>query len=426
MLERARREYSDCSNRVEALSTSKAEILIGYDAPGMMRAATICHWGRSGSVLLASYLDNHPDIITLPNQTSEYIYHFYRDYPTLSLWEKLVVYPFYSASKKGNAGDFFLRNNPDGDYAIEREDYFASTVALARMYRDLPEEALNSRAWFFRSVHLAYFAALGKRADNPRPLMVSAQHWFSEELAAMLAEDFPGAQFLHTIRDPISAFDSWLERHFTWQFGDGPPKGGKYLSPSFDAYKNLLSWDKAHRGAGTRTRAVRFEDMHLRPEELMRKLAAWLQVRFLPSMVESTLSGRPYIVKSGGVSWVGANPKNARRRSGNLSLFDRLLLFALLRRNFKVWDYPESRVFGWRLIGWAVIAFGALIPTRRELTNARLNATLQAGPALREGRRLFASLLPLFVIKRRVQFAVLIWCEAADRTVGKRAPMKII
>ena len=53
----------------------------------MTRAATICHWGRSGSVLLASYLDNHPDIITLPNQTSEHLYQFYQDYPGLSVWK---------------------------------------------------------------------------------------------------------------------------------------------------------------------------------------------------------------------------------------------------------------------------------------------------------------------------------------------------
>ena len=31
--------------------------------------------------------------------------------------EKLIVYPYYSVSKRGNAGDYFLKDNPDGDYA---------------------------------------------------------------------------------------------------------------------------------------------------------------------------------------------------------------------------------------------------------------------------------------------------------------------
>lgn len=426
VLQQAHFEFEQCRVRADTLVASKEEIVAGYDPAGMLRAATICHWGRSGSVLLASYLDDHPDIITLPNQTSEHFYHFYADYADLPVWQKLIAYPFYSASKRGGAGDYFLNPNPDGDYAIERDDYFSSVIALARLYGRLPHETINSRQWFVRLAHIAYAAALGRKAANPRPLMITAQHWFHERYAALLNEDFPGAQFIHSIRDPISGFDSWLERHFTWQFRDSPVQFEKYCSPALDAYINLLSWDAAHRGAELRTRAVRFEDLHLRPEETMRKLAVWLGVRFGASMTQSTLNGRPYVFTAGGVSWVGANPKNVHRRSSNLSRFDQSLLFALLHGNFKAWSYPEPMPFSWRLIRWGVIIAGVIVPTRMEIANARLNVAIQAAPASRAGRARFACLLPLILVKRRIRFSLLIVHQALLRSIGKRVPMTII
>ena len=161
---------------------AKLALLRDYDPPGMDRAATICHWGRSGSVLLASYFDGHDDIITLPNQTSEYAYPFCREYQSLSLWEKLVAYPAYSQVRKGNAGDFFLKHNPDGDFAVEPVHYFASVQALFAIYGDNPAVGLHARRRFFQFLHVAYAGALDRPRVNPRPLMISAQHWINSEL----------------------------------------------------------------------------------------------------------------------------------------------------------------------------------------------------------------------------------------------------
>ena len=280
ILQLAARQYREHQDAARSLVPAKLALLRDYDAAGMDRAATICHWGRSGSVLLASYFDGHDDIITLPNQTSEYAYPFCGEYRSLSLWEKLIAYPAYSQIRKGNAGDLFLKNNPDGDFAVEPVHYFASVQALFAIYGDNPVVDLQARRRFFQFLHVAYAGALGRPAVNPRPLMISAQHWVNDELAQALVEDFPDARFLHTIRDPISALDSWLERHFIWQFRDNPDLTSGYRYPAFDALRELLSWDAGHRGLEKRTRAIRFEDMHLAPERTMRRLAEWLGVPY--------------------------------------------------------------------------------------------------------------------------------------------------
>ena len=119
---------------------------------------------RSVSVLLASYYDGHDDIITLPNQTSEYAYPFCREYQSLSLWEKLVAYPAYSQMRKGNAGDLFLKDNPDGDFAVEPVHYFASVQALFAIYGGNPAVGPARAAQVFQFLHVAYAGAL----DRPR------------------------------------------------------------------------------------------------------------------------------------------------------------------------------------------------------------------------------------------------------------------
>jgi hypothetical protein len=389
-------------------------------------AATICHWGRSGSVLLASYFDGDDDVIALPNQTSEYAYPFCGEYASLSIWEKLVAYPAYSQVRKGNAGDFFLKSNPDGDFAIDPAHYFAAVQALFAIYGNEPALGLDSRRRFFQFLHVAYAGALDRPAVNPRPLMISAQHWVNDDLARAFIEDFPDARFLHTIRDPISAFDSWLERHFVWQFEDNADVAGRYRYPAFDAFNDLLSWDAGHARMQARTRAVRFEDMHLAPEQTMRRLAAWLGIPYRACMLDSTLNGRPYVVVAGGRRWVGPNPDNAGRRSKNLDALDRLVIFSVLHRNFSEWQYPFPRFLRHRSVRIFIVLVGMLIPGKMERVNIKNVLRLQMTAALRERRFAMAISAPCVLLLRRLRTMGLLLHAAAARSAGKIRPMQVI
>lgn len=426
ILKSAAHSYREHTEAARALVAAKLAILRRYDAPGMDRAATICHWGRSGSVLLASYFDGHEDIITMPNQTSEYAYPFFKDYRSLSIWDKLIAYPAYSAIKKGNAGNLFLKNNPDGNFAIEAADYYASVEALRMIYGDRESDDLETRRRFFQFLHVAYAGALEKPAADPRPWMISAQHWINAELAHAFVEDFPDARFLHTIRDPVSALDSWLERHFIWQFEQNEDLAAGYRYPAFDAMRDLLSWDTGHRGMQERTRAVRFEDMHLAPEATMRRLAEWLGIQYRPCMLESTLNGNPYVVEAAGRRWVGPNPDNARRRSKNLNVIDRMMVFAVLHPNFVQWKYEHPRCVRRLLIRACIIALCLLIPTKMEIVNARNILLLNAPAALRKHRFAAACSAPVMLTMRRLRMMWLLAAAAVTRGMGTKEPMRVI
>jgi hypothetical protein len=427
----AARVYGAEQEALPALVAHKLELVRQYDVGGMNRAANICHCGGSGSLLLASYLDGHPDIVMLPMLTGTSIYQFFEAYGSLSVWEKLVAYPEYATLKQKSDGHFFLKDNPTGDFAIGRADYYASIHALYAAYGDMPESWLGTRLRFFQFLHIAYGAASGRRVDNPRPLMVYAQHWFDNALAERFIEDFPLGRFLHTIRDPISGIDSWFDRKLEMELYRADYRAdlsAQYLDPAVSTSIDLISndWDRGHRGMRACTRGVRFEDMHLEPEATMRRVAGWLGIGFEPSLLRSTWNGTPYVVKVRGSAWCGSNPNNAKRRWKNLSWADRLMLFALLHDNFTTWNYPSPMADRSRFTRLCIVALLWLVPMKMELINARKVLELQVLPNLRRGRILFACRAPFFLLKRRLRMMLLIAAQAYARLVASRPVMKAV
>lgn len=418
--------YADCDEKSLPQVEEKRAHARGYDISNMRRAATICHWGRSGTVLFASFLDSHPEVLILPNQLSESIYPFLADFAELTLWQKLLIYPAYSATKKSTSGDFFLPDNPDGDYAISPAGYLAAVMALYREYGAISCDGTESRAGFFRFLHVAYALAQDRQAGHPRPMIIFAQHWWNELLAARFREDFPGAKFLHTVRDPISAVDAWLEMHFKWQLGGSGPVSRGYPYPVFDAYRDLLSWDLPHPGMSSNSRAVRFEDMHTEPDSLMCRVAHWLCIAEPGARITSTLNGRPYVVVIDAQRIVGSNPARAVRRSRNLGAFDRLLIFALLYRNFVDWRYPVPAVLRSPWLRALILLAGSMIPSRLEATNAAALLRRQCLPALKSGRIGYAGGTPFVILIRRGRIMWLILRAAAIRLAGHRRILQLV
>ena len=126
VLQHAHGTFAETLGAAAASSEKKRQLVRQFDVAAMTRAVNVCHWGRSGSFLFASYLDYHPDIVMLPMLTSMSIYAFFQEYAELCIWEKLLAYPAYSGLRKGSAADFFLKDNPDGNIGINPLDYCAA------------------------------------------------------------------------------------------------------------------------------------------------------------------------------------------------------------------------------------------------------------------------------------------------------------
>ena len=353
----------------------KIEDLRHYDVLAMERVVAILSWGRSGSLLLSSYLDGHDDVMMLPQICGTRLYEFFERYPSLPLGDKLIAYPAFEPHYYGR---FF-----DGDFAISPAQYYAAVQAILEFVGKEPPEFVESRRAFFLFMHIAYHLALGRRPASSQPLIVYAQHVWNNEVARQLVEDFPQAKFVHTVRDPISSCDGMF--HFT--FGTlSEPFPRTYTKAPYTALFYLPDQDRPHSGMESRTRTIRFEDLHSDTAGTMRDLADWLGLPFSATLLDSTFNGIPWVVTRDGKAWSGRRLEQAQRNSRNLSPKDRALLFALFYENFVDWNYPCPKIFGNPIVRFIVFVSLTPFPMEMELIAARAVFKRWILPSLRRGK----------------------------------------
>jgi hypothetical protein len=407
---------------LRALIDRKRDDLGHYNVAAMDRVVAICYWGRSGSLLLASYLDGHDNVVMLPTNRSQSIYNFFEQHPSLCLWDKLVAYPFFISE----SASFFA-----GDFPISPADYYAAVSAIFETFNNWPPELLESRRVFFQLIHVAYSVARGQRPATPQPIMVYAQHRWEEKKASYLVEDFPEALFIHTVRDPIAAFDRLFDRWFRWYGEDREAVLRRSWAVPFPGTAPLIvtrdllgKADCPHPGLESRTRAIRFEDLHDDIAGTMGRLVAWIGLPFRTSLLESTFNGRPYVVERKGQVWSGQQPEQAKRHSQNISITDRALIFALMYDNFATWNYPCPRIFRNPLVRGVTCMLLLLVPMKMEIIIASAVIRLQVLPSLRSGDIRFALGRSLRIVYCRLGIMYVVASECFQRLWAKKTLLR--
>jgi hypothetical protein len=427
------------STDLESVIAEKIEGLRQYDVLTMDRIVAVLPWGRSGSLLLSSYLDGHEDVIMLPELCGWNLHHFFELYQSLPLRDKLLAYTVFEPGYTR----FF-----DGDFAISPTQYYAAVQAILEVYRKWPPEFLESRRAFFLFVHIAYNLALGRRSASSHPLIVFAQHSWDNVLAQYLVEDFPQAKFVHTIRDPITLSgqilaDRLLPSERLWDSKEIRPVAknpfltvATWCVAAFPKLVDLLhrrrfqvlspiNGDRPQFGMESRTLAIRFEDLHCNTAETMRDLSDWLGLSYQATLTESTFNGIPYVVTRDGVAWSGRRPEKAHRNLRYISLKDRALLFALFYKNFVAWNYPYPKIFGNPIVRCLVFATLVLLPMKIEIMAAQTLFQSVILPSLRPGRVLIVIKSLIRIAFYRLALIVLFVLEFVGRCAGRKTLLHV-
>jgi hypothetical protein len=303
--------------------------------------------------------------------------------------------------------------------------------ALHQLYGGHDPAWLELRRTFFQLLFVATAVATRRSAGHPRPIMVHSQHWFSGEAAAQLLEDFPGAWFIHTVRDPISCVDSWFDHQAAadrFALANHRDRGPYYAQTALDTVRLLTEQDRPQPGAESRSAALRFEDLHVAPETLMQRVAAVLGIPFKRSLLESTFNGTAWVNVTRAGSWTVANPANSTRRSRNRGIRGRVLISALLYENFRAWRYPAPT---WLRHGAPrSIAFGGvwltlwLWPMRIERIAAASVWREQVRPAIKARRFAYAARSLKSLITCHLHLLILLGREGRRRLPGR--PQQLI
>ena len=244
--------------------------------PFEQRACIIAGPAKSGTTLLTSLLDGHPQLLVLPEETAYF--------PTV-----LTKY---------------------GDRARREQFNYLTRRALAGvMFGAPPQKQLGDYSCFpTRELHTRFEAAAFDPANAGRDLLVllmesyaallgrptDAARWWVEKTPAnrdhlpCVFARFPHARVLMTIRDPraLLATQIQLERNRRRR--------------RFSVYLTIKHWRTAARvalqqqgaAADARILVVGFRRMLETPEEWMRKICAFLDIAFDPALLRPTKAGQ--------------------------------------------------------------------------------------------------------------------------------------
>jgi hypothetical protein len=285
---------------------------------------------KSGTTLLTALLDGHPDLLVFPEETKVHC-----DAPLA----------------------------PGNDPA-QRRDWLHHHTGVARMLRHTPGGLHTYPEEFARRFSQCLASSLSPlRAPDPllpplfRALAATlgrdpaAARWWVEktprhfECAARLLRTGPRCRLVFLLRDPRAVYAARSRREMK-----------RHLPVSAFGIPHV--WNKAALTARSlqsspRVLLLRFEDLVTRPEETLRPLCAFLDIPFLPALLQPSKLGNPWTGNSAaGAPLRGIDPAPATRWRSVLQPAETAWVESLCRGPMRFHHYPLESTFPGRLRAW--------------------------------------------------------------------------
>jgi tetratricopeptide (TPR) repeat protein len=319
------------------------------------KVVALLHFGRSGSGLLHSLIDGHPEITTLPSV-------YLRGYFNEGVWGKIsvdgwrglparfvdefsVLFDAHSSkpipSRLGEPstsigdkeGMTSVGENRDQSLSLDKEAFCNAALSLMEGMESIDPMS------FLMVVHAAFekvIGAHGSLASNKR-LCFYHIHNPDDYAMANFIRYAPDAQLLITVREPIQNCESWLRPSI---------EKNNYAESIFNILALLFGIDRVPfriRGSV----GVRLEDIKARPEATMKALCAWLKVETAPTLYEMTAQGE---------KWWGDPSSPDYNKNGAMAPFEDTMTKRPIGKIFGEIDqfvlgtlfYPFSVRFGYR------------------------------------------------------------------------------
>lgn len=268
------------------------------------RVAFLTPYGRSGSLLIQSLLDDHSEVST---------------FPAWVRWD-LVPDELLDVTKelnnfiKRNPGVFDLSRSYYGTQSTEIhlpicssenqfgpdrtrfKDAFSALVSIDNHQKDNDKfPALNKRE-FIIFLHQALYISLGKALHNLRLILIHV-HFFSKD-AIDLSRIFNDAFYLITIRDLREAWLSTrnlnaLRCKLNPNYRPGVGNISEFVSVMRNRFQDMLRVINPKKFKGQIV-FIDLNTLHANGEVLLKSLVSVLGLTWTPSLMSSTVYGYPW------------------------------------------------------------------------------------------------------------------------------------
>jgi hypothetical protein len=258
----------------------------------------LVHFGRSGTGLMHSLIDGHPEVSTLPSI-------YFSEYFDLSTWTKITsdgwdgmvdrfieIYevlfdptssvPIVGKSKKLihnigiNDGMANVGDRKDEVLRVDKRLFRKELKHLMACYDELDASI------FFKLVHIAHDRAINDR--NAKSLIFYHIHNPDTYAQLNFAGCNPNANWLIMIREPIQSLESWaLEGFLNKNYSDVV---GRIVTMLFEIDNYVYSKQTCI--------GVRLEDLKEYPQKTIPALCNWMGIEEVDSLYQMTAQGKKW------------------------------------------------------------------------------------------------------------------------------------
>jgi len=297
----------------------------------------IFFYGRSGSFLLQSLLDEHPGILTVPP-------HALCFFPFLSPDEMRFPPPQRAEAVATRAPFLFVETTSHsvmkGGENVEAPGVikaaFLSSLTTIFERWDRAGRVLDS-SLLLKAIHFAYAVALGRNTLAGTPVIVWSAHKPEKQLVETLLRECDDFRSVTTVRYPIKSLDSHFQHHLVEKpFMPAAQLPRFLMGLIFDHDRTIAQLPPEKRVA------VRFEDMHNQPDMVTNQLLDWLDLCQPDQGSTSTLDGAPLLFRKNN-GYVTGTRKGAGddRCTAWLNCWEGKLFHYILQRNYQEWQYEK-------------------------------------------------------------------------------------
>ncbi|MBN9542970.1 MAG: sulfotransferase [Alphaproteobacteria bacterium] len=261
-----------------------------------MKILAIQNFGTSGTTLMHSYLDGHPQVLSLPGLFGYEAYKlWFSKYSNLThdniISEHLNDFNYFFDSNthlQEVHGLNDMGDNHNKNASIDKDLYL-------KYFEDFFPEKFT-RKDFYISMMKSYNLALGRDITNAQ-YMVFPIHSQKKSVAQALCEDFEHVYFLYMLREPIQNIGSlakhiakntvWLkvnalESAISQIYSDESQHIGRYKVHGIVPY---------YKTSNSTYGALKLEDLHSNKHESLAALCKWLSIDWNDCLLDSTFCG---------------------------------------------------------------------------------------------------------------------------------------
>lgn len=324
----------------------------------LKKIVAITYHGRSGSYLLCSVFDGHPNFLTV-DFTLNTLFRFFSDSG-----------PSHNLQSEQDSA-VLIKILKEIKTKLSAETFCMFCKIFPPMLRTILSNPTQSpdKGKLFKIIFFAWHHSHEYEIPS-NPIIAYSKHTSSDEEFEEMAHYFDTVHLLQCTRQ----FDQTIASHIRHHVLEAPVLPfstvvGRMITPYEDCLRRFIIADNFHHTV------VRFEDIHKDIEQLSRSLCKRLDVPFNEAMTNSTLNQKPYLHERKDAkinnerSFSGFGHKNIHKKQPDwMSAIDILRLQCFFSDGIVQLEYSTPWIARIKLTRFILFYFLLFIPMRAEIS----------------------------------------------------------